>query len=140
MSKRAFSLTELLVALTVFSLGILSVLLVASRSQQLSALTITRTRAALLAQEGVEYSESISYDELSTAGPLLNESTLEALGPEFAPFSRLVTVQYVDGNLQPSQTDKGMKLITSRVRWTAAAHDVSKLPKEYTITTIRTNL
>lgn len=139
MTKRGFSLIEVLVALSVFTLGLLSFLEITSRSQQLSALTITRTRAALLAQEGVEMAESLSYDSLP-AGNYLEESTLSSYGSEFTPFARTVTVQYVDGSLNLVQTDLGMKLISSTVTWTAAAHDVTKLPKTFTIKTIRTNL
>lgn len=139
MIKRAFSLVELLVALSVFSLGLMSFLEITSRSQQLSALTITQTRAALLAQEGIELAEAESYDSLP-AGDFLTESSLSSYGTDFAPYSRTVTIQYVDASLNISQTDLGMKLITSTVTWTAAAHDVTKLPKTYTIKTIRTNL
>lgn len=140
MNKRsAFSLVELLVALAVFSMGLLAFLEISSRSQQLSALTITRTRAALLAQEGIEMAEAESYDSLAV-GDFVSESSLAAYGADFTPFSRVVTIQYVDASLNVSQTDLGMKLITSTINWTSAAHDVTKLPKTYTIKTIRTNL
>lgn len=139
MTKRAFSLVEVLVALSVFTMGLLSFLEINSRSQQLSALTITRTRAALLAQEGVEMAESLGYDSLPV-GNYLQENSLSAYGSEFVPFSRVVTVQYVDGSLNIVQADLGMKLVTSTVTWTTEAHDVTKLPKTFTIKTIRTNL
>lgn len=135
MKKRGFSLVEVIISLSVFTLGMLAVLEVTSRSQSLSAMTITRTRAALLAQEGVELAASVSYDSL-TVGTYLNEPNLTTIGSDFTPFSRTVTVQYVDSALNIIQTDKGMKLVTSTINWTTAAHDVTKLPKTYSITTI----
>ncbi len=140
MRRSGFTLVEVLVALSVFLLGMLGALTVNSKSQQLSALTMTRTRAALLAQEGVEYAEAQSYDDIAPGVDVLNEPSLSAIGSEFAPFSRVVTVQYVDGSMNVSNVDHGLKLITSRVTWTAAAHDVTKLPKEFTISTLRTDL
>ena len=139
MSRRAFSLIEVLVALSVFTMGLLGFLEIASRTQQLSALTITRTRAALLAQEGIEMAESISYESLPV-GNYLTEVSLIAYGSEFSPYSRSVVVEYVDGNMSVVQTDLGMKLITSTVNWTKEAHDVSKLSKTFSLKTIRTNL
>lgn len=139
MTRRGFTLVEVLVALSVFCVGILGVAEITTRSQRLSALTITRTRAALLAQEGIERAEAVSYDEL-TPGNFLDEPSLAGLGEDYAPFVRQVVVQYVDGSLNSTAQDLGLKLITSTVSWTSAAHDVSNLPREYSIRTIRTNL
>ncbi len=135
-----FTLVEVLISLTVFTVGILAIYTISSQAKLLSRTSGIRTKAALLAQEGIELAVAEGYTALPTDAPFLEEDSLVDLGPSFAPFSRTVTAEYIDANLNTAGTDTGMKLITSTITWSAAAPDPNGLGREYTASTILSNL
>lgn len=138
--KAGFTLVEVLISLTVFSVGIMGVYVIGSQAKILSRTSGVRTKAALLAQEGLELAVAEGYTALPTDAPYLDEASLSDIGPTFAPFSRTVTAQYVDANMNVVGTDTGMKVITATVQWTREAPDPNGLSREFKVSTIITNL
>lgn len=140
MKRSGFTLIEVLIALAVFSVGTLSVVTIASKSQLLNNTGTVRTQAALLAQEGLESALAAGYSALPTDQLFLDESSLSAIGPEYSYFKRQVRVNYVDGSLATSNTDTGLKLITATITWDDRAKDGSNAAKSYTATTLMADL
>jgi prepilin-type N-terminal cleavage/methylation domain-containing protein len=112
--RKAFTFLELLLALTVFSVGILSVLKIFPLSKRYLNQSAMTTQASSLAQEQVEIIRSLPYSSV-TAG-LEARHTLATTGA-FSQFERQTTVQLIDSNYQPTNTDVGLKKITVDVFW-----------------------
>lgn len=134
-----FTLLEILVALSIFVVGMLALVTLGSQSQRLRETSVERTRAALLAQDGLETAVAAGYDQLTAGTDFLNEADLSGLGSDFSGFSRKVTVEYVDANLNLAGTDSGMKLITATVLWNETTGDQSRLTKDFTASSIITD-
>lgn len=164
--RRGFTLLEVLISLVVFTTGMLAIVTLSSQTQLLTRSGSVRTRAALLAQEGLETAIANGYATLPTNQPFMNDASLGALGSEYQYFSREVDVSMVDGNLATvnfndsegddcnqsgnnegnnehcnlSGSGTGMKLVTVTVRWDARTGDSSRGAKEFVASTIVTDL
>lgn len=140
MKRKGFTLLEVLVALSVFTVGMLAVVTLGSQSQLLTKTSLVRTRAALLSQEGIETAIAEGYSLLPVGELFLDESTLDYLGDEFSGYARQVEVDYVDSDMNIALNDTGMILITSTVTWDDTTGDESNIDKSFTATTILTDL
>jgi prepilin-type N-terminal cleavage/methylation domain-containing protein len=132
-NQTGMSLLEIMVSLT-----ILAVTFTALMQSFPMALTINKTsenstKASYLAQAKLEELNSLGYNDI-------NIGTIEAkhrLANDSADylyyFQRQTVVNYVDGNLQASGTDTGLKKITVTVYYTNA---LSKTEKTYSTVTL----
>lgn len=138
--KRGFTLLEVLISLAVFTTGMMAVITLSSQTQLLTRAGSVRTRAALLAQEGLEAAIAAGYTELPTNVPFMDDPSLSALGDAYQYYGRTVTVQNVNGTMTITDTDTGMKLVTATVSWDDRTGDESKAEKSFTASTIVTDL
>lgn len=91
------------------------------------------TTASYLAQEKIESLLSLGYDNL-IVGTLETKQRLSSNPDSFLyHYLRQTTVEYVDGSLQTSATDLGLKKIITTVYFTDA---IAKNEKSYNITTL----
>lgn len=139
-SKRGFTLIEVLVSLAIFSTGMLAVVTLSSQTQLLTRAGSVRTRAALLAQEGLEAAVAEGYASLPTGSLFLDEPSLSALGDEFQYYSRQVSVQNVTSEMVTTDTDTGMKVVSATITWDDRTGDSSNAAKSFNATTIITDL
>lgn len=140
MKAKGFTLLEVLVALSVFTVGMLAVVTLGSQSQLLTKTSLVRTRAALLSQEGIETAVAEGYAQLPAGDLFLDEPTLDYIGADFAGYARQVSIEYVDSEMNIAINDTGMLLITSTVTWDDTTGDESNIDKTFTATTILTDL
>jgi|GEM_PF-5816453 len=138
--KRGFTLLEVLISLVVFSTGMLSIVTLSTQTQLLTRSGSVRTRAALLAQEGLEAAIATGYGSLSTTTEFMDEESLVALGDAYQYFSREVEVENVTSELVVTNDDTGMKLVTATVEWDERTGDNSKINHEFVASTIITDL
>lgn len=138
--RRGFTLLEVLIALVVFSTGMLAVVTLSSQTQLLTRSGSVRTRAALLAQEGLEAAVAAGFGSLSTTELFMDEDSLISLGDSYQYFSREVMVQNITSDMAITDSDTGMKLVTSTIQWDDRTGDSSKAAKEFIASTIITDL
>ena len=138
--RRGFTLLEVLISLAVFTTGMMAVVTLSSQTQLLTRAGSVRTRAALLAQEGLEAAIAAGYAELPTSTPFMDDASLGALGDAYQYYGRTVTVQNVSGAMAVTDTDTGMKLVTATVQWDDRTGDESNAEKSFTASTIVTDL
>ncbi|MCX6784807.1 MAG: prepilin-type N-terminal cleavage/methylation domain-containing protein [Candidatus Komeilibacteria bacterium] len=109
-SKSGFTLIETLVALFVLSLGLLAVLMVFPFISKQLNLAEQTTQASFLAQAKIENLISQPYEQVA-----IGQTNENSLPGNFATFKRLVTITYVDADLNPAQNDTGLKKIVVTV-------------------------
>jgi len=138
--KKGFTLLEVIVAMAVFVTGMLSVVTLASKTQLLSQTSAVKTKASLLAQEGLETAIAEGYASLEVGTLFLDEPDLSFIGDSFSPYSRTVSVEYVNEDMVVVGSDNGMKLITATVNWDDTAPDPNHLEKSLTMKTVIADL
>lgn len=118
MKQPGFTFLELLIALSLFVVGMVSVLNIFPVNQRYLAQSANTTQAAFLAQEKAEQIRSLDYDSL-TVGTF---ETREAMGSSSSDplnnFQREAIVSLIDSNRQSTATDVGLKKIDINVYWT----------------------
>ena len=111
-----FTIAEILVAITVFTIGILAVVQVFPLHRRLARISEKATVANYLAQEQFEKLFSLPYSEV-TPGTYEIRAPLAAAG-DFSQYERETLVELVDANYQPSGTDLGLKKAMINVYFT----------------------
>ena len=135
MRRRGFTFLELLVALSLFAVGLIGILQIFPLNRRFLAQSAMTTQAAFLAQEGMEELRSLPYSSLTvgTYQPLTQVSTVS--GDPASLFSREVTVELVDDNYGTSNADVGLKVVNVRVTWSERG-----ISRQYTISTVVSNV
>ena len=113
--KKGFSMSEVIVAIMVFAVGVLSVVEVFPLYRKMSRISEKSSIAVFLAQEQVESIFSLTYDSI-TVGQYEVKHPLATSG-QLAEYQRKTDVSYVDGNYQNSAADLGLKKVTTTVYW-----------------------
>jgi Tfp pilus assembly protein PilV len=122
MKRPAFTFLELLVSLTLFVVGMLSVLQIFPVNRRFLQQSAQNTQATFLAQEEVENIRSLTYDTITTgtfeASHALGSGTSDPLNQ----FTRQTVVTLVSPESTPtayatSATDLGMKRVDVTVSW-----------------------
>lgn len=121
---KAFSLIEVLVAMTVFAIGILSVVQIVPMHRKLARNSEKATVATFLAQEIIEEIFSLAYSDIAV-GDFEARSPVEPSG-DFAQFERRTEVEYTDGDFNQSANDVGLKKITATVYWNEGSQEKSE--------------
>lgn len=117
MKRGGFTFLELLIALTLFTVGMLSVLQIFPANRRLLNQTTLSTQAVFLAQEQLETVRTVAYEDISTGTYLARAAVTSDTASPFAGFEREVTVAYLDANRAVSGTDIGLKKITVTIYW-----------------------
>lgn len=118
MRKPGFTFLELLIATTLFSVGMISVLQIFPVNRRLLTQSAQTTQAAFLAQEQVEKVRNTDYATLTT-GNYEPRAALDSTGGQiFAQYERQTVISYIDTNYATSATDTGLKKVLVTVFWT----------------------
>lgn len=128
--RAAFTLLELLVALTLFVFGIVTVIQVFPANRRLLTQTSQTTQAAFLAQEQLESLQGVAYSSL-TVGTYAARATVNSnTSSPFNKFERQIDVVLLDTNRATTATDVGLKKATVTMYWTER-----NVSRTYTIST-----
>ena len=142
MRRPAFTFLEVLIALSLFAVGMISIVQIFPINRRYLTQSALTTQAVFLAQEGMEQARSDSYADLVVgASPAYEpEHALSSTaGDPMSQFQRQTVATYVDpttSNASPavtysnSGTDKGMKRIDVTVFW-----QENNISRQYTIST-----
>ena len=115
---RAFTLLELLVALSVFLFGMVTILQIFPANRRLLTQTGETTQAAFLAQEQLELLRSVSYATLTVGTYAAKAAITSTVNSPFAGYSRDIVVQLLDTNRNVTNVDVGLKKVTTTIYWT----------------------
>ena len=120
MRKPGFTFVELLLALTLFSVGFVGLLRVFPLNRRYLAQSASQTQAIFLAQEELEKVRADSYVNLTVMPayyePLENVGSSSSADP-FNAYQRQTVVTLVDSAGGASATDIGLKKVQVTVSW-----------------------
>lgn len=113
-NRHGFTLVEVLVALSVFTIAVLVIIQLFPAGIQSVGLSTNEISATNLAQAALENAKGAAYDEVESKSrqPISTDPN--------NPFSRFDTeliVEYIDSNLNPAGSDLGLKKITVIIYW-----------------------
>jgi prepilin-type N-terminal cleavage/methylation domain-containing protein len=125
MKKPAFTLLEILISLSLFSVGMVSVLHIFPVNRKYIKQSAQTTQAAFLAEEEIEIVHGTPYASLTILPTYFEPAENLGSGAPSDPnnaFTRTTTVTYVDSNNNwlppsPATTDTGLKKVTVTVSW-----------------------
>jgi len=133
--KKGFSLIELLVALSILTIGLLGVIPLAIATIRLNSLQNQMLNAKYLAERHSERLKSLSFDapELTNDGD--NNDLGDILNPDHSEVQTLDNIQY---NIMWNIADNpdGTKTVRTIVRWFDAR---SGRQREYVVETVRSS-
>ena len=134
--RGGFTFVELLVALSLFTLGFVSILQIFPVNRRLLAQSAFQTQAVFIIQAQIETLRALPYDSL-TVGNYEPKEQLTGNGASdpITQFQRSTVVSLIDGNYNTTATDIGLKKIVVTVYWNE--HNVSR---QYSITTYANNI
>jgi type IV pilus assembly protein PilV len=131
--KGGFTLIETMVAFFIFSMVFVSLAYSFPRGLMINKTAENSTKASYLAQSQLEYLNSLGYNNIAT-GTIEVKHRLSADQASYLySFQRQTDVQTVDGNLQNTQVNTGLKKITVTVYY---ANSFAKAEKTYITTTL----
>lgn len=114
-NQRGLTLVETVIALAIVTLAVTFLAGLFPHGLKVATLSQEETMAAFLAQAKIEQLISANYAETPTATTV--ENSLSALHPDFTGFRRTTVVSYVDGDLDTSAVDLGLKKISVTISW-----------------------
>lgn len=119
--KSGFTFVEILIALLLFSLGIVGLLRIFPLDRRYLAQSASQTQAIFLAQEEIEKVRADTYANLTimpTYYEALENVGSGTTGDPFNLYQRKTAITLVDGNGASSATDVGLKKVQVTVSWT----------------------
>jgi prepilin-type N-terminal cleavage/methylation domain-containing protein len=119
--KKGFTFVELLVALSLFSVGMISVLQIFPVNRRLISQASMQTQATYLAQEQMETLRSLPYASLTVGTYEPKAIVPNSSGTTLSLFQRSTTIEYIDSSYAVSATDTGLKRETVTVYWNDGA-------------------
>lgn len=121
MKHSGFTLIEILVALSLFTVGMVSVLQIFPINRKFLVQSADTTQAVFLAQEEMEIVRNTSYASLTTGAAQAFEPlhTLSVSSGPFVNYRRTTVINFVDpaAAYLASATDKFMKRVDITVTW-----------------------
>lgn len=134
MKKKAFTILELVIALSIFVVGMVSILEIFPVNRRFLAQSSMLTQASYLAQEGIEATRALDYGSLTVGvNPYfeVRHFMSATAGDQLSLFERRTEVELVDpATLGSSNTDQHLKKIETIVYWTE-----NNNPRQYAIDT-----
>ncbi|HSI20605.1 MAG TPA: prepilin-type N-terminal cleavage/methylation domain-containing protein [Verrucomicrobiae bacterium] len=116
--RKGFTFIELILAIVLFSFGIVSVIQIFPVNRRLITQSSMQTQASYLAQEQMEKVRAVAYADLD-AGTYEARAALPAGAGTFATqFERGTVVTLIDGNRAATGIDVGLKKVVVTVYWT----------------------
>ena len=129
MKRQAFTYVELIIALTLFTVGMLSLLQIFPLNRRFLAESSMTTQASFLAEEGIEQARLVPYANLTVG--TYQAATAVATRGSLVGFSRQINVYLLDTNWQSTSTDVGLKRVESVVTW-----DEHGIARTYKVSTL----
>jgi len=122
MRKRGFTFLELLIAISLFAVGMVSILQIFPVNRRFLAQSASTTQAVFLAQEALEQARSVPYDNLTIGTYQAKAPVSTVSGDPFAQYQRQVKVTILDGTRaaiaqQDTAHDVGLKRLDVTVYW-----------------------
>jgi prepilin-type N-terminal cleavage/methylation domain-containing protein len=115
--RKGFTFVELIIAIFLFSYGIISVMQVFPVNRKLLAQSALQTQASFLAEEQMENVQAVDYDDL-TVGAYEARAFLPSGNGTFATgFERSTDVSLIDSTYASTATDVGLKKVVITVYW-----------------------
>lgn len=127
-----FTLIEIVVAILIIGSAFVGIIQAFPFSVSIIKTAESETLASYLAQEKLEELNQKDYTDIGI-GIIEPKHRLGATGTYLYPFQRQTEAIYVDGDLQDSVTDQGLKKVISTVFFT---NSISRTEKTYSITTL----
>lgn len=117
MKKPAFTFLELLVAITLFGVGMLSLVEVIPVNRKFITQSSQTTQAAFLAQEKMEEMRSLTYDSLP-AGTFESKGVVNNTGGNtFQAFQRQTIITNIDNSWATTGSETGLRKVVVTVFW-----------------------
>jgi len=121
MSKKGFTLIEILISIFILSVGIVGILLAFPLGVQVESNAKMRTCASKLAQEKMEEVISFPYEDINSS--LEDYETIS----EFQSYKRETNVDYYDpDSFLSATTNLGIKMIEVKVFWNSSLASIEK--------------
>ncbi|TRZ77654.1 prepilin-type N-terminal cleavage/methylation domain-containing protein [bacterium] len=114
--NKSFTLIEVMVAAAIVAIALVAVSQTFSMGIELSYSAEKETMAVALAQEKLEETIALGYDNI-LEGVSLRERFSDDSESHFYAFENQVEVNYIDVNLEESISDTGLKKIKVNVFW-----------------------
>lgn len=115
--NHGFTLIEVIVAITVLAVGILSLTEIFPFALKISRSAEQQTVAVNLAQAKIEEMFYLDYENISTGTIEARQRMSDEPANPFYYYERETLAEHVDGDLNTSVTETGMKKITTTVYW-----------------------
>ncbi|MFA6594440.1 MAG: hypothetical protein WCT16_04275 [Candidatus Buchananbacteria bacterium] len=116
-TKAGISILEAIIAIAVLAMAILGIIQIFPLALKMSRIAEQTTVAANLAQAQAETVYSWDYDEIGVGTIEARHRLASDSSNPFYKFERQTIVDYVDGDLNDSATDTGLKKISITVYW-----------------------
>jgi len=116
-TEAGISILEAILAIAVLAMAILGIIQIFPLALKMSRIAEQTTVAANLAQAQAETIHSLNYSEISTGAIEARHRLASDPANPFYKYERQTVVDYVDGDLNNSATDLGLKKISITVYW-----------------------
>ena len=132
-SQIGMSLLEIMVSLSILALTFIALMQSFPTALTINKTSENSTKASYLAQEKLEELNSLGYNNIAVGAIEAKHRLSDTQGNYLYYFQRQTIVNYVDGDLQNSVSDTGLKKISVTVYYTNA---LSKTEKSYSTVTL----
>lgn len=132
-NQQGFSLIEIMVAILILTVTFISLMYSFPFGLAITKGAENTTIASYLAQDKIEELHSFGYDNISVGTIEIKHQLSADPSSYLYSFQRKTVVDYVDGDLQTSVSDLGLKRISATIYYINA---VSKTEKSYNMTTL----
>jgi prepilin-type N-terminal cleavage/methylation domain-containing protein len=116
-NKKGFGLLEIIISMTILSVGIVGVFSAFPRGVAIEKNSEQSTIANHLAQMKIEWFSNLHYDEITVGVQENNVRVEQDQTSNLYSFFRTSTVELIDQNFNPSASDMGLKKITVTISW-----------------------
>lgn len=134
MKKSGFSFLELLIALSLFSVGMVSILQIFPLNRRYLAQSAAVTQASFLGQAEIETVRATDYDSLIPGTFEPQHSVSNDASDPLSQFERSTVITLIDKDHHTTATDVGLKKVEVTVYWSERG-----INRQYSLTTYASN-
>lgn len=132
-NTNGLSLIEIIVSLTILSVVFISIVTIYPFGLSITGAAENETISSFLAQRKLEQLKQKEYEEIDT-GVIEEKHILSLDDTDYRyHYQRKTEVDYMDSDLSQTDSDTGLKKITTTIYYT---NDISKKEDTYTMTTL----
>lgn len=115
--RPAFTFLELLIALSLFSVGMISILQIFPLNRRYLAQSSFLTQATYLGQEQLETLQGVAYVDLTVGTFEARHALGDSAAPGLSQFERQTVVSLINSSYNATATDIGLKKVETTVFW-----------------------